>query len=86
MEFAVKVYFKDSNPYFPLGGKMTQHLNDLQIGDTLSMKGPKGSLTYLRQGEIQIAKREESRSRKLNKIGMIAGMFYFYWVLGFGVQ
>lgn len=42
VDFVVKVYFKDTNPNFPAGGKMTQHLNSLKVGDGLLMKGPKG--------------------------------------------
>lgn len=33
MDFVIKVYFKDVNPAFPAGGKMTQYLDSLGIGD-----------------------------------------------------
>jgi hypothetical protein len=35
------VYFKNVHPKFPDGGKMSQHLNSLKLGDTILMKGPK---------------------------------------------
>ena len=46
VDFVIKVYFKNVHPKFPEGGKMSQHLNDLKIGQTMLLKGPKGSLEY----------------------------------------
>jgi cytochrome-b5 reductase len=56
-----------------LGGKMSQHLNNLKIGDTILMKGPKGSLEYLGKGAFTITKRGESTEYRKKKIGMVAG-------------
>lgn len=39
VDFVIKVYFKDVHPKFPNGGKMSQHLNDMKIGETILMKG-----------------------------------------------
>jgi cytochrome-b5 reductase len=55
------------------GGKMSQHLNDLKIGDTILMKGPKGHLEYLDKGSFTITKRGETTTYRKKKIGMIAG-------------
>lgn len=40
VDFCVKVY-PPLMPKFPLGGKMSQHLDQLKIGDTMDMRGPK---------------------------------------------
>ena len=40
----IKVYKAGVHPKFPEGGKMSQHLDSLQIGETIAMKGPKGHM------------------------------------------
>jgi len=40
--FVIKVYKAGVHPKFPEGGKMSQHLDSLKIGDTMLMRGPKG--------------------------------------------
>lgn len=56
---------------------MSQHLESLKIGDTISMMGPKGHLEYLSNGRYTIKKRESGKvfenEYKMKKIGMIAG-------------
>ena len=42
VSFVIKIYKAGEHPKFPEGGKMSQHLDSLQIGDTQEMKGPKG--------------------------------------------
>lgn len=74
VDFVIKVYFRDTNPRFPEGGKMSQHLESLKIGDTMLMKGPKGHLEYLGKGEFTIAhKKHKVDKYKKRKIGMVAG-------------
>jgi len=46
VDFVIKVYFKNVHPKFPGGGKMSQYVDGLKVGDALLMKGPKGSLEY----------------------------------------
>lgn len=46
VDFVIKVYFKDVHPKFPAGGKMSQYVNNLKVGDAVLMKGPKGALEY----------------------------------------
>ena len=41
------MYFKNENPRFPDGGKMSQHFESLNIGDTIDIKGPIGHFEYL---------------------------------------
>jgi NAD(P)H-flavin reductase len=45
----VKVY-RPLPPKFPQGGLMSQHLDQLQIGDTIQMRGPKGHVEYQHAG------------------------------------
>ena len=41
-----QVYFKDVHPKFPEGGKMTQYLEAMDIGQTMDVRGPSGLLIY----------------------------------------
>ena len=57
-----------------IGGKMSQHLNDMKIGDKILMRGPKGHLEYLGKGSFTIARRKDDIvSYKKKKIGMVCG-------------
>eukprot|EP00640_Fibrocapsa_japonica_P003493 CAMPEP_0113943024 /NCGR_PEP_ID=MMETSP1339-20121228/16469_1 /TAXON_ID=94617 /ORGANISM="Fibrocapsa japonica" /LENGTH=308 /DNA_ID=CAMNT_0000947755 /DNA_START=89 /DNA_END=1015 /DNA_ORIENTATION=+ /assembly_acc=CAM_ASM_000762 len=73
VDFVIKVYFANKHPKFPAGGLMSQHLESLNIGDTIEMRGPKGHLTYKGHGKMAIAKRGEVETRYARQIGMIAG-------------
>lgn len=72
--FVIKVYKAGAHPKFPDGGKMSQHLDLLSIGDTVDMKGPKGHLTYMGQGKFSVKQmRKPLSERHANHFGMIAG-------------
>ncbi|OWZ15853.1 NADH-cytochrome b5 reductase [Phytophthora megakarya] len=76
VDLVIKVYFKNVHPKFPDGGKMSQHLESLAIGDTIEVSGPKGKLSYMGKGEIHIKHRVRDvvpEIRKASKVGMIAG-------------
>jgi cytochrome-b5 reductase len=73
VDFMIKVYFKDTHPKFPDGGKMSQHLNNMKIGDTMLMKGPKGHLDYKGKGKFTILHKREVTQYKKKKLGMVAG-------------
>jgi len=45
VDFVIKVYFP-LPPKFPEGGVLTQHMETLKIGDTLSFKGPLGHFDF----------------------------------------
>lgn len=49
-----KVYFKNVHPKYPEGGKMSQYLDSLNIGDTVDIRGPSGKLTYVGRGEFVV--------------------------------
>mmetsp|Transcript_14409 Transcript_14409/g.18880 ORF Transcript_14409/g.18880 Transcript_14409/m.18880 type:complete len:300 (-) Transcript_14409:33-932(-) len=73
VEFVIKVYFANVHPKFPDGGAMSQHLETLKIGDTMDMKGPKGSLDYKGKGNFAIKRRGEVKVKTVSKVGMMAG-------------
>jgi len=78
VEIVIKAYFKDP-PRFPEGGKMSQLLWNMAVGDAIRALGPKGHLEYLGRGSFHIqhqrsgefAKYEETKTVK--RVGMIAG-------------
>jgi cytochrome-b5 reductase len=39
MDLVIKVYFANVHPRYPEGGKMSQHLESLNIGDTIGKAG-----------------------------------------------
>ncbi|GFH45448.1 hypothetical protein CTEN210_01922 [Chaetoceros tenuissimus] len=72
--FVIKVYKAGVHPKFPDGGKMSQYLDSLKIGDTIDMKGPKGHLTYLGSGKFTVKQmRKPLEERSAKHFGMIAG-------------
>lgn len=42
--FMIKIYKAGVHPKFPDGGKMSQHLDSLKVGDSVDLRGPKGKL------------------------------------------
>lgn len=72
--FIIKVYKAGVHPKFPNGGKLSQHLDSLKIGDTIEMKGPKGHLTYYDQGRFTVKQmRKPLEERTAKHFGLIAG-------------
>jgi len=65
----VKVYFKGVHPNFPEGGKMSQHLENMQIGDAVDVKGPIGEFVYKGRGHCLV----NGKPRFCKEISMIAG-------------
>ncbi|XP_059392453.1 NADH-cytochrome b5 reductase 2 [Carassius carassius] len=75
VDLVVKVYYKNTHPNYPDGGKMSQYLNNMKIGDTIDFRGPNGLLVYNGNGQFAIRpdKKSESKVRKFRHVGMIAG-------------
>jgi len=74
--FVIKVYKAGVHPKFPEGGKLSQHLDSLSIGDTVDMRGPKGHMTYRKNGAFSLrplSKKNPDEQRKAKHFGMIAG-------------
>uniref|UniRef100_A0AAX7SI46 NADH-cytochrome b5 reductase n=1 Tax=Astatotilapia calliptera TaxID=8154 RepID=A0AAX7SI46_ASTCA len=75
VDLVVKIYFKDINPKFPEGGKMSQYLESLRINDTIDFRGPSGLLVYKGKGvfAIQPDKKSPAEMKTAKHLGMIAG-------------
>ncbi|KAG2463167.1 NB5R2 reductase, partial [Polypterus senegalus] len=50
VDLVVKVYYKNSHPSYPEGGKLSQYLDSMKIGDTIDFRGPNGLLIYKGRG------------------------------------
>jgi len=76
-----QVYFKNVHPKFPDGGKMSQYLENMKIGETIDVRGPSGLLVYKGQGQFAIKadKKSEAVIKKYKKVSMIAGTI-FNWI------
>lgn len=68
-DLVLKVYEGGVLPQFKDGGKMSQHMNKLKVGDTMPMSGPWGQIEYTAPGTFVYMKKE----LKKKHIGMIAG-------------
>jgi len=75
MDLVIKVYFKNVHPKFPEGGKMSQYLDNMSLGDHIDVRGPNGLLTYNGRGVFNIRpdKKSPPKQRTVTKLGMIAG-------------
>lgn len=75
VDLVVKIYFKNVHPKFPEGGKMSQYLENMEIGDYIDFRGPNGLLVYEGRGMFKIRpdKKLEAQTRVARKVGMIAG-------------
>ncbi|XP_031563885.1 NADH-cytochrome b5 reductase 3-like [Actinia tenebrosa] len=74
-ELVIKIYYKDVHPKFPEGGKMSQYLESLKLGDTVDIRGPAGKLVYKGRGTIAIkeSQRKPEIIRKAKHLGLISG-------------
>ncbi|XP_049636608.1 NADH-cytochrome b5 reductase 2 [Suncus etruscus] len=73
VDLIVKIYFKNhSNPE---GGKMSQHLENMKIGNCVFFRGPVGRLVYNAPGDISIRKHgtHDPETKIVENLGMIAG-------------
>uniref|UniRef100_A0A1L8DZK6 NADH-cytochrome b5 reductase n=1 Tax=Nyssomyia neivai TaxID=330878 RepID=A0A1L8DZK6_9DIPT len=75
VDLVIKVYKRNVHPKFPNGGKMSQHLDAMKIGDTIAFRGPSGKLQYTGNGAFSIKKsrKDPPAQVKATKLNMIAG-------------
>lgn len=73
VDLVVKVYKSNVHPKFPHGGKMSQYLDAMAIGDTIAFRGPSGKLNYVGNGEFVVRRPKETLNMNADKINMIAG-------------
>jgi len=78
MDLLVKVYFRNVHPTYPDGGKITQYLDNLKLGDTIDIRGPSGRCVYKGYGEFSLrakkkkdkhGRNEEKKKRRWSEIG-----------------
>lgn len=67
VDLVIKVYRPNSR--FADGGKMSQHMGSLKVGDSLDISGPWGMIEYAGRGSWKYGKRDI----KANSVGMLAG-------------
>ncbi|PIN19034.1 NADH-cytochrome b-5 reductase [Handroanthus impetiginosus] len=68
-ELVVKIYFKNVHPKFPNGGLMSQHLDSLELGSFVDVKGPLGHIEYVGRGNFTV----QGKQKFAKKLAMIAG-------------
>jgi len=73
VDFVIKVY-RPLEPNFPKGGMMSQHLDNMKIGDKIWMAGPVGKVEYQGSGRVKLSQKGKTPVFfEANKIGMVAG-------------
>uniref|UniRef100_U5ET56 NADH-cytochrome b5 reductase n=1 Tax=Corethrella appendiculata TaxID=1370023 RepID=U5ET56_9DIPT len=75
VDLVIKVYKRNVHPKFPDGGKLSQHMDSLKIGETISFRGPSGRLQYLGNGKFSIKKLRKDPAQVVTatQVGLIAG-------------
>ncbi|KAJ9584177.1 hypothetical protein L9F63_021474 [Diploptera punctata] len=73
MDLVVQVYFKNVHPKFPEGGKMSQYLENMKLGETIDVRGPSGRLVYLDRGKfaIKVLRKDPPTTVCVKKVAMI---------------
>jgi len=79
-DLLVKVYRAGSDPEFPLGGAMSQHLDQLTLGQTIEIKGPLGHIEYVGQGAFQLGK-ARTQARRVALLAAGTGITPMYQLL-----
>lgn len=80
VDLLVKVYFPNVHPAFPEGGKMSQHLDRMAIGDMIDVKGPLGEVTYKGNGNFTYLM-EDKQATRFNMVAGGTGLTPVYQVM-----
>lgn len=74
VDLVVKVYHRDVHPKFPDGGKMSQHLDAMKVGDSIAFRGPSGRIQYQGSGQFSVkATKQPTTVVRASAVCMIAG-------------
>lgn len=76
VDLVVKVYKRDVHPKFPDGGKMSQYLDEMKLGDSIAFRGPSGRIQYQGQGQFVVKAtkpKDPPATVKARVVNMIAG-------------
>ena len=68
-DLVIKVYKRGVVDRFPDGGKVSQYLDSLAIGDEIDISGPFGLIEYKGRGVFSASRKD----RQVKHVGMIAG-------------
>lgn len=71
------------HPKFPEGGKLSQYLENMKIGDTIDFRGPSGRLIYKGQGKvtIKLLRKEPPVEYNIKKASIFAAMYIYIYIL-----
>lgn len=72
-DLVIKVYKAGVHPKFPEGGKMSQFLDSMTIGESIDIRGPSGNLVYQGNGVLTVKRGKNFINLKKKEIGLIAG-------------
>lgn len=74
VDFMIKVYFPNVHPKFPHGGRLSQHLHALKVGESMEMRGPQGKFDYRGHGLARINRTgKEWVNEQVDAYAMVAG-------------
>jgi len=75
MDLVVKVYMRNVHPKYPEGGKMSQYLDNMRIGDYIDTRGPSGRLKYIGHGifSMKVLRKDPAYNVITRRVNMIAG-------------
>ena len=76
VDLVIKVYKRNVHPKFPEGGKMSQYLDEMKIGDKIAFRGPSGRIQYKGKGQFSIRAtkpKDPPTLVKASAVNMIAG-------------
>jgi len=68
-DLVLKIYSPGVKEKFPDGGKVSQQIDKLRVGDIVDVQGPYGKMTYHGQGRLD----EFKKVKQARRVGMIAG-------------
>jgi len=75
VELIIKIYPANKHPNFPLGGVFSQHLERLEVGDTVTFSGPVTKITYEGNGHFLVRKLGTKivEDKYFTKLGIVVG-------------
>lgn len=73
VELVIKVYKGGANERFVDGGKLSQYMGGLEVGDAIAVSGPWGMHEYLGHGAFTSGAGKNPKQLSCKKLGMIAG-------------
>lgn len=80
-DLVVKIYHKGVDEKFPDGGLMSQHLDSLDIGKTIDVKGPLGHIEYTGCGNFSVHGKPRRRAKRLVMIAGGTGITPMYQLM-----